>query len=130
MQTKTIKQIATFNTTPEELYDMIMNAKKHAAFTDGKATTSNKINGKFSISDGYITGYNIKLEKGKKIVQAWHFAEDGWPGDHFSTCTFIFEKKGKQTKLIFTQTGIPAHKAEDLKRGWKEYYWQPMKEML
>ncbi len=57
-------------------------------------------------------------------------AEDGWPNDHYSICTFVFEKVPKGTKLKFTQTGIPEHKAESLKEGWKEFYWNRIKEFL
>jgi len=130
MTTRSIKQTVTFNASPKEVYQLIMDAKKHSAFTGSAVTMSNKINGKFSMFEGYCHGYNIELSDGKKIVQAWHFAEDGWPDDHFSVCSFAFQKKDNQTKLVFTQTGIPEHKAEDLKEGWKKFYWQPMKTWL
>ncbi len=130
METKNIKQTASFDATPEEVYELIMDAKKHAGFTGTDAKMSKKVKGTFEVYGGYCKGHNIELEPGKKIVQAWHFEEDGWPETHFSTCTFIFEKKGKGTKMTFTQTGIPAHKVEALKEGWKEYYWSPMKEYL
>jgi activator of HSP90 ATPase len=126
MKTKAIRQTVTFTGKPEEVYQLIMDQKKHAAFTGGKATISKKVDGKFSVFDGYCHGYNIELVEGKKIVQAWHFAEDGWPEDHFSVCTFLFEKVGNKTKLTFKQTGVPEHKAESLKGGWKQYYWGPM----
>jgi len=130
METKTIKQVVSFNAAPAEVYELIMDAKKHAAFAGGKVTMSRKPEGKFVVFDGYCHGYNIELTEGKKIVQAWHFVEDGWPDDHYSTCTFLFEPKEGGTKLTFTQTGVPAHKVESLKGGWKEYYWEPMKEYL
>ena len=130
MKTKSIKQSVTFNATPDAVYQLIMDAKKHSAITGSDVTMSAKPNGKFSAFDGYAHGYNIELDKGKKIVQGWHFAEDGWPDDHYSICTFLFEPNGDKTKLTFTQTGIPEHKAESLKGGWKEYYWEPMKEYL
>lgn len=130
METKKIKQTVSFNASPEEVYELIMDSKKHTAFSGAKASMSKKPKGKFASYDGYCSGYNIELDPGKKIVQAWHFAEDGWPETHFSTCTFIFEKKDKGTKLTFTQTDIPAHKADALKSGWKEFYWDLMKEYL
>lgn len=130
MKTKNIKQTVTFNANPEEVYELIMDSKKHAAFTGAAAKFSKKAGGKFESYDGYCHGYNIELEEGKKIVQAWHFAEDGWPDDHFSVCTFLFSKTGKGTRLTFTQTGIPEHKAKALSGGWKDYYWGPMKAFL
>jgi len=130
MNTKSINQIEEFDSNPLELYDLLMNAKKHAAFTGTKVTMSKKPKGKFSVFDGYCKGYNIELIAGEKIVQAWHFAEDGWPDDHYSICTFIFEKVGSKTTLTFTQTDIPEHKVDELENGWKEFYWKPMKAYL
>ena len=130
MKTKSIKQTVTFNAMPGIVYSLMMDANKHTAFSGSKASVSKKINGKFKVFDGYCHGYNIELVEGKKIVQAWHFREDGWPDDHFSICTFIFEPVGNRTRLTFLQEEIPEHKAEELKAGWKEYYWQPMKEYL
>jgi len=130
MKIKNLKQTVSFKASPKEVYELIMDSKNHAGFSGANASMSKKINGKFEAYDGYCRGYNIELEDGKKIVQAWHFAEDGWPEDHYSICTFLFENKDKGTKLTFTQTGIPEHKAEALKSGWKEFYWEPMKEYL
>jgi activator of HSP90 ATPase len=107
-----------------------MDSKKHAAFTGSEVATSAKVNGKFSVFDGCCHGYNIELIEGESIVQAWHFAEDGWLDTHFSTCTFLFQQTGNKTKLTFLQTGVPGHKVEALKHGWKEYYWGPMKAYL
>lgn len=130
MKTKSLRQTVTLDASPETLYDLFMNAKKHSKLTGSDVKMSTKINGKFDVFDGYCHGYNIELEKGKKIVQAWHFAEEGWPEDHFSICTFSFEKAGNKTRLTFTQSGIPEHKAEALKNGWKEFYWNPIKHYL
>jgi activator of HSP90 ATPase len=130
MKTKTIKQTVTFAAKPADLYDLLMNAEKHADFSGSAVTMSRKVGGKFEVFDGYCHGYNIELKEGRKIVQGWHFAEDGWPDDHFSVCTFEFTKAPKGTKLIFTQTDIPEHKAASLKDGWKQFYWEPMKAYL
>ena len=130
METTTIKQTETFAATPQKVYDLIIDEKKHAAFSGSPASMSGEVNGQFSVYDGYCTGHNLELIKGEKIVQAWHFAEDGWPDDHFSICTFLFEPEGNHTRLTFTQTGVPKHKAAALAEGWKEYYWDLMQAYL
>jgi activator of HSP90 ATPase len=130
LKTKKIRQTVTFNATPRKVYDLIMDEKKHSEFSGGKVIMSKDINGKFNVFDGYCTGFNIELKEGKKIIQGWHFKEDGWPDDHFSICTFEFTKAPKGTKLTFTQSDIPAHKVEALKAGWKEFYWNPIKAYL
>ncbi len=130
MKTKSIKQTVTFAATPDTIFDLILDEKKIAAFTGSKVTMSREVNGKFSVFDGYCHGYNVELIEGKKIVQAWHFAEDGWPDDHFSICTFEIENTGNKTKLRFLQTDVPEHKVDSLKEGWKEFYWDAMKAHL
>ncbi len=130
MKTGSIKQTVTFNAAPEKVYELLMDAKKHAAFTGADANMTSKVKGKFNAYDGYIHGYNIELIKAEKIIQAWHFAEDGWPEDHYSTCTFTLELKNGRTKLTFTQTDVPEHKVLALTDGWKQYYWEPMKSFL
>lgn len=130
MKTGTIEQTISFNAPPEEIYNLIMDAKNHEEFTGFDVEMSNKIDGKFKVFDGYCYGYNIELNIGKKIVQAWHFDEDGWEEDYYSICTFIFEPEEDGTKMTFTQTGVPEKDLAKLEEGWLEYYWGPMSELI
>jgi activator of HSP90 ATPase len=128
METKTIKQSVTIKASPHDVYEALMDSKKHAEFTGGKATISRKVGGKFSAFDGYAKGVNLELVPDKKIVQSWR-AED-WPEGHYSQATFAFIKVEDGTKLTFTQTGVPDDQYDSVAQGWKDYYWAPMKEML
>jgi len=67
----TIKQIVFINAKSEEVYDALIEAKKHAEFTGARATSQPKVGGKFTAWDGYIFGKHLLLERGKKIVQEW-----------------------------------------------------------
>lgn len=131
METKTISHTIKFNGTPKEVYEIIMDQDLHSEVTGSDATMSKEIKGAFDVFDGYCQGYNIELKEGKKIVQAWHFMEDGWPEDHYSTCTFLFEPDGENgTIMTFTQTGVPAAVYEALDSGWYEFYWDNMTDYL
>ena len=130
METKSISKSIYFDAEPNVIYSLFIDKNKQAELTGSAVEMSNEINGHFSIFDGYCQGYNIEIIENKKIVQAWHFAEDGWPEDHYSICAFTLESLENKTKLTFTQTDIPAHKAEELERGWNDYYWKPIKEYL
>jgi activator of HSP90 ATPase len=130
MRTKTIRQTINFKASPKEVYEILMDSKKHAEITDSEVTMSKKIKGKFSAFGGYCKGYNIELQEGEKIIQAWNFDEYEWPEEHFSICTFLFEKTDAGTKLSFVQKGVPAQKYEDIKNGWHQYYWTPMKDFI
>jgi activator of HSP90 ATPase len=125
---KAIKQTVTFKTTPHAIYEALMDEKKHATFTGGEAKISRKAGGKFSIYGGDIEGKNLELITDQKIVQSWRYSD--WPEGHYSTATFTLEPIEKGTRLTFSQTDVPDDKYEDIKQGWKDYYWGPMKEML
>lgn len=127
MKTGSIEQSVLFNTSASALYDFFMDAEKHSAFTNSEVSMLDKTGEAFSVFDGYCSGVNLELERGKKIVQSWNFAEEGWPDDHYSICTFTFEEVPEGCLLHFLQTEIPEHKVEDLKKGWVEYYWNPIK---
>ena len=128
METKTIKQTATFKAAPHDVYEALMDPVKHAEFTGGKARMSGVVGGKFSVFDGYAEGKNLELVPDAKIVQTWR-AND-WPEGHYSTVTFALKVVDGGTRLAFNQEGVPAAQYEDVSRGWKDFYWAPMKRML
>jgi len=128
MASKTIKQTVEIKADPKEVYDAFMDPKKHAKFTGAKAKISDKVGGKFSVFDGYAEGENLEIEPGKKIVQTWRASD--WPEGHLSKITIKLTKMGKGTKLTFTHTGVPEDFFEDIKQGWVEYYWEPIRQLL
>jgi len=130
METATIKQKIKFAATPNKIYKMLMDPKIVTKFTGGECKISQKVKGKIEIFDGYCTGYNIVLDPGKLIIQAWHFEEKNWPAEHFSSCTFELTKIEGGCQLEFIQERVPTESAASLKKGWTKYYWNPMKKML
>lgn len=128
MKTKNIKQTASFKGSPRDLYEMLMDSKKHAAFSGAPARISRKIGAKFIVYGGWINGKNLKLVPGKMIVQTWRGKD--WPKGHFSTVSFAFTKMKTGTKLTFRQIGVPADKYIHINKGWKNQYWKKMKAML
>ena len=125
---KTIRQSVTFKATPHQVYEALMDAKKHAEFTGATAKISRQVGGKFTIYGGDIQGENLELEPDKKIVQSWRYSD--WPEGAFSRATFALEDLGGKTRLSFTQSGVPDEHYEEIKQGWTDYYWGPMKVML
>ena len=129
MKTQTLRQTVVFpNASPQEVYDLIMVSKKHTSLSREKAIISQTVGGRFTAWNGHLTGFNLALKPGEKIVQAWRAT--GWWPDHYSVAIFDFEKVTKGTKLKFTQIGIPPHRYSGHYRGWIETYWTPMKEIL
>jgi len=122
---KTIKQTLFFKAEPHEVYEALMDSKKHSKVTGDKAVISRREGGKFSVFSGYAEGKNLKLVKDKQIVQSWHSSD--FDEGYFSTVTFNFAKEKGGTKVTFKHTGVPSDRYGELKRGWKEFYWEPMK---
>jgi len=123
-----IKQTVFFNASPTQVYNLLMDSRLHAGFTGNKATISRKVGGKIEAYGGYITGNNIELIEGKKIIQRWHASD--WEEGIDSKVTFTFAKSSKGTKMTFTHKGVPKEFVADISQGWKEHYWKPMKEAL
>jgi activator of HSP90 ATPase len=126
-KTKTVKQSIILPATPTDVYEAMLQAKKHAAFTGSKATCSPRVGGKFTAYDGYIWGKNLELVKSKKIVQEWQTAD--WPAGALpSIVEFTFEARKGGTKLTMVHSDVPAEQAESYRQGWIDYYWDPMRE--
>ena len=128
MEEKTIKQTIMFKATPHEVYEMLMDSKKHSMFSGEDAKISRKVGGSFSASGSYISGTNLKLVPDKKIVQKWRGSD--WDKGVYSTVTFDFKKDKAGTKLEFTQEGMPPNQRDSLSQGWKDYYWDKMKSYI
>ena len=126
----TIEQKVFFKgASPEEVYDALPDPKKHSAFTGSPATTSGRIGATFTAWDGYITGKNLELVRGKKIVQEWKTTEwpDGYPLSRLE-CTLTAKKGGTELKMVHSK--VPAEQLTDYTSGWKSSYWDPLKEYL
>ena len=128
---KTILQSVVFkNTSPEMLYEIYMDAKKHSkAIGGGAVKISTKTGSSYSAWDEYITGKTFQLIKGKLIVQSWRSTEFKM-GDVDSTLILGFEKKGNDTVVNMVHANVPDHQYSQLKSGWNDFYWKPWKEYL
>jgi activator of HSP90 ATPase len=122
----TINQKVVIKASLDEVYEAFIDPEKHSSFTGSKATGTPKVNGKFTAWDGYIFGTNLELEKGKKIVQDWKTTE--WPPNYPpSTLKLTFKKTEEGTEITMVHSNVPAEQAEDLRQGWIDFYWEPLK---
>ncbi len=128
MKTRTIRQSVTIKATPHDVYEALMDSKKHSTLTGDKAVISREVGGKFSAFDEYAEGVNLELVPDKKILQTWRASD--WPEGISSKVTFALKAAAGGTQLTFLQTGVPEEFAGDVSQGWRDYYWAPLKEML
>src|SRR6516162_8371475 len=66
MQTKTLQQTVTFKASPQEVYDMLMDSKKHRSLSGEPAKISNKVGGKFTAWGSHLSGINLVLKPGRR----------------------------------------------------------------
>jgi activator of HSP90 ATPase len=122
----TIKQKIILQASPNEVYHALLDPRKHSEFTGSKASGRAQVGAEFTAWDGYISGKNLELEKGKRIVQEWVTSE--WPeGYPPSRLEFTFKKVDAKTELTMVQSDIPVEQKEELKQGWIDFYWEPLK---
>jgi activator of HSP90 ATPase len=115
---------ATIPASPKLVYDAWLSSKGHAAMTGSPARVSAKLGAKFSAWDGYISGKNLRLEPGRRIVQAWRTTEFA-ATDPDSQIDIQLEKAAGGTKVTLQHTNIPANQS-DYRSGWRDCYFDPM----
>jgi len=113
-----IAQTVTLSGSPARVYRVLMTTKGHRGFTGAPAEVSGKVGGMVSAWGDFILAVNLALTPGKLIVQAWRASD--WPTEAWSIATFgPAAARGGQTKLTFTQIGVPktARKAGKISTG-------------
>lgn len=128
MKFKTIRQSITIKTTPDKVYTAFMDSKTHSKFTNSPAKISNKIGAEYSAYNGYIKGKNLELVPNEIIRQSWKASN--WKEDMNSEIKLEIEPTHIGTRISFTHKNVPEDEYDSIKKGWLDFYWQPMKELL
>jgi activator of HSP90 ATPase len=124
-----IHQEVTIPATPSAVFDTLMSSEKFAEMTGGRSADISKAEGgAFKMFGGDISGRNIELVPGTRVVQAWR--SGAWPAGVYSLVSFVLSSDGKDTKLVFDQVGYPADAHDMLDGGWSQMYWEPMRKLL
>ncbi len=111
--------------SPQVVYRAWFDASQHAAFTKQTAKLDDFIGGKFALRDGKITGRNMALEFGRRLVQSWRSAD--FPrGAPDSRLEIVFESVGAGTRMTVMHSELPEGFAEPLRAFWAEAYGAPM----
>ena len=91
-------------------------------------TISREAGGTFTAFGGYISGRQIELVPGERIVQVWRAGS--WDPGSYSIARFVLVEAGRETKIKFDHTGFPKGQAEHLAEGWRMNYWEPLAKFL
>lgn len=115
---------ASFPATPQQVYDAWLDGEKHTEMTGGEATGRAQIGTSFTAWDGYISGTNLELEAGKRIVQSWRTTEFDEEDDP-SRVEITLQATEDGCELTLRHTEIPKGQP-DYNVGWHEHYFAPM----
>jgi activator of HSP90 ATPase len=126
---KPIHQEIEFKANPQRVYEALLDAKQFSQLSGGApAEIDAKAGGAFSCFGGMITGRNVELKDGQRIVQAWRAGN--WPDGTYSIVRFELAAHGAGSKLTFEHAGFPESMREHLDGGWHKMYWEPLKKHL
>ena len=126
---KTIQQTARFPASPEALFDIYLDSKKHSAATNSKASVSRKVGGKFSAFHGMLQGRNLAIVPKRMIVQVWRGSD--WKQTELDSILILtFRKAPGGGQIDLVHANIPDHAYPGIRRGWPKYYWKPWKAYL
>jgi uncharacterized protein YndB with AHSA1/START domain len=123
---KTIKQKVKFKASPAAVYDVLADSKLRSTVTGRKADISRKVGGVFTSDDGRVTGVNVDLAPGKRIVQAWR--RDDFPEGVYSMAAItLAPTPDGGTELVLTHRGVPKALIDGTEDDWREGYWAKIK---
>ncbi len=127
---RTLKQSVTFKgATAASLFDLYVDARRHAAATGAAASITRKEGDAFSAWDGYITGRNLAVVPKRLVVQAWR-ASDWDDAVADSTLVLAFRDVAGGAAVDLVHAHVPDDEADALDDGWREFYWSPWRAFL
>jgi uncharacterized protein YndB with AHSA1/START domain len=123
---KTIKHRVRFKIPPETIYDLLADSRGRSEITGKKAFLSDKVGGAFSTDGGDVTGVNVDLVPGRRLVQAWRRRD--FPEGIYSMAAITLEPTASGgTELVLTHRGVPKHLLDEIEDYWRSVYWAPMR---
>lgn len=120
---RSIKQKHIINATAEEVYIALTNPLTIELWSGYKAEMRAIPESEFSIFDGDIVGRNLAFEENVKIEQEWYFGDQ----NARSMVKIELQNDKSKTKVELIHTNVPDEAFEDIKNGWKDYYWGALK---
>jgi uncharacterized protein YndB with AHSA1/START domain len=109
----------------QDVYDAWLDSLAHSDMTGGAAQMSKTIGAEVSAWDGYISGRNLELVPGERIVQSWRTAE--FRDEHEdSIITVTLANVGGGVMLTLVHSNVPDEQRSYEEGGWRSNYFEPM----
>ena len=115
----------TIPASAQEIYDAWLDSIGHSEMTGGAAEMSDEIGAEISAWDGYISGRNLELVPGERIVQSWRTTK--FSDEHEdSIITVTLEELDDGTLLTLVHSNVPDDHRSYEEGGWQSRYFEPM----
>ncbi|HEV3058105.1 MAG TPA: ester cyclase [Vicinamibacterales bacterium] len=126
METKQINHEVFINAAAHDVFEALMDARRHTEMTGEAAQIDRKPGGAFTTYGGHVSGKTIESVPDRKLVQDWR-ASDWKPGYH-SRVSISLEpvNEGGGTQLSLEHAGVPAEHVKEISDGWRSYYWSKL----
>ena len=116
---------ATIPASPQDIYETWLDSLGHSEMTGGEATMSDELGAEVSAWDGYISGRNLELIPGERIVQSWRTEE--FDDEHEdSIVTIVLTEVDDGTLLTLEHSNVPDEQRSYEEGGWQSNYFEPM----
>jgi uncharacterized protein YndB with AHSA1/START domain len=117
----------TIPASPQEIYEAWLDSVVHSEMTGSEASMSEETGAQVSAWDGYITGRNLELVPGERIVQSWRTTQ--FTDEHEDSQIIVTLKAVEDgTLLTLEHTNVPDAQKSYEESGWQKHYFDPMKE--
>lgn len=113
----------------DQLFDMYLDPKVHAAITGAKVKIGKRAGTRFSAFGGALSGSTLAVEPGTLIVQSWR-SSNFKRTDPDSTLVLLFRPKGVHGRIDLIHLDVPDHDYDGVTKGWRKYYWTPWRRYL
>src|SRR5215471_14069362 len=113
----------TLPASADEIYQAWLDSRAHSEMTGGEARQSDQPGAAVSAWGDYITGRNLELVPGERIVQSWrttHFTDEH--GDSIITVTL--DEVADGTLLTLVHSNVPDGQTSYERGGWQEHYFE------
>ena len=117
----------TLPASAAEIYQAWLDSQAHSEMTGGDARQSDQVGAAVSAWDDYITGRNLELVPGERIVQSWRTTQ--FTDEHEDSVIVVtLEQVEDGTLLTLVHRNVPEEQTGYERGGWQEHYFEPMKE--
>jgi activator of HSP90 ATPase len=121
-----IHQQATIPADPRRVYQVLADAEALSALSGMGGKVAWTEGEEFAAFDGNVTGRQIELVPGTRIVQAWRFPR--WEPGQYSLVTFTLTAVDGGTHLAIDQHGEPDDWHDHIAANWPTFYLTPLTE--